>query len=262
MPLEATLRPKDCAVCGTEFKPTSARQKYCSTECKQGTASCWQCGERFIKTKGTTGRFCSSRCWYDHVETTNYRECVICGDRFKSTWTEQKTCGYVCSSEIRYKKRTYTHCAYCEKPIRADAPRTQRYCSKSCGKMGRRFTKISGRHPVGTVVDTHGGYKKLKVGHEYPNNRKGWLLEHRYVMEQLLGRSLELHERVHHKDGDKANNAPDNLELWSKPTGGHPNGQRPDDLLDALARQAELLALTQDQRIGVLQAVKRVFRYT
>ena len=30
----------------------------------------------------------------------------------------------------------------------------------------------------------------------------------------MLGRKLLLHESVHHRDGDKLNNDPTNLELW------------------------------------------------
>ena len=40
-------------------------------------------------------------------------------------------------------------------------------------------------------------------------------LEHREVMESALGRPLAPSEIVHHKDGNKLNNAPDNLELMS-----------------------------------------------
>jgi hypothetical protein len=37
--------------------------------------------------------------------------------------------------------------------------------------------------------------------------------EHRVVAEALLGRPLAPGEVVHHKDGDKLNNSPDNLEV-------------------------------------------------
>ena len=38
--------------------------------------------------------------------------------------------------------------------------------------------------------------------------------EHRIVMEGVIGRPLRPYETVHHKDGDRLNNAPGNLELW------------------------------------------------
>ena len=56
------------------------------------------------------------------------------------------------------------------------------------------------------------GYVLIYVpGH--PNSGNGYVLEHRYIMEQKLGRYLEPDESVHHKDHNKQNNSIDNLEL-------------------------------------------------
>ena len=64
-----------------------------------------------------------------------------------------------------------------------------------------------------------------------PDRRNGRpILEHRLVMEQVIGHPLHRHEEPHHKNGIRDDNDPGNLELWVK--WRQPNGQRLSDLIE------------------------------
>ena len=61
-------------------------------------------------------------------------------------------------------------------------------------------------------VDTASGYVKLYI----PG--VGVIEEHRYIMQEYLGRKLCYNEVVHHKDRDGQNNALENLEVMDRST--------------------------------------------
>lgn len=84
------------------------------------------------------------------------------------------------------------------------------------------------RVPGETTERTARGYVKLWVPDHPAAFGPGWVFEHRYVMEQQIGRHLLPDESVHHVNGVKDDNRPENLELWAST---QPSGQRVADLL-------------------------------
>ena len=65
----------------------------------------------------------------------------------------------------------------------------------------------------GRTVDADGYILVKTPGHPHADNR-GYVREHRLVMEGLIGRYLTPTEVVHHDDRNRANNSPGNLLLF------------------------------------------------
>ena len=92
--------------------------------------------------------------------------------------------------------------------------------TRSCGTCKRRTCGSGSLHPSGYIYLTKP---------DHPNAWKnGLVAEHICVMAEKLGRPLLPGENVHHKNGVRHDNRPENLELWVTT---QPAGQRPEDLV-------------------------------
>lgn len=81
--------------------------------------------------------------------------------------------------------------------------------------MTRNFGEANGFWKGGRSIASN-GYVLIRVGTEHHlADVRGYCYEHRLVAEKTLGRRLEPGEEVHHKDLNKTNNHPDNLEVCS-----------------------------------------------
>ena len=135
--------------------------------------------------------------------------------------------GAVGSAEFQEKQ---INCGPCGSP-NCDRPAiTKGYCEAHYQRLlrgnGDVATPIGRKRKPGTGgrwINNH-GYVILTL----PGDGGRRVSEHRHIMEQRLGRRLRSDESVHHINGIRTDNRPENLELWARI---QPSGQRVSDLL-------------------------------
>ena len=101
------------------------------------------------------------------------------------------------------------------------------HCARVENRMKGKFGKQNPNFNGGRKV-TATGYTEVLIGNDSKTGRPIYQLEHRLVMETIIGRILTPVETVHHKNGIRTDNRPENLELWCRK---HPAGQRVEDLV-------------------------------
>jgi len=207
-----------CESCGTKFQrlPSQRRKRdYCSSECyhkerpknvKPATVlhlECETCGVTFTRAKGkeNTRHFCS-------------RACYLSSDYHRHLVGE--------ANALRNPDSKVTEpCGFCGKDVTRYVSSRGKvfYCDQDCHANAKRKAQVR--------QVTAGGYVRIFVGYDYPGaSKSGHVFEHRKVMQDILGRALIDDENVHHRNGVRDDNRPENLELWSH---SQPKGQRVED---------------------------------
>jgi hypothetical protein len=88
------------------------------------------------------------------------------------------------------------------------------------------------------------GYVLIRAPEHPRASGSGYVFEHLLVAEEMLGRHLLPGETIHHRNGVRDDNRPENLELWTKP---QPSGIR---VCDAIAWAREILERYGDKGTG------------
>jgi hypothetical protein len=134
-------------------------------------------------------------------------------------------------------------CAYCAQSFYVpqwklkDLKRNQgKYCSRACLYAGRpKPERKTRRYKRGD------GYIIVYQPDHPDASKGGWILEHRLVAEQTLGRRLEKYEHVHHIDHCRDHNNPSNLEVLSAAIHAGESNRHAAQLREAQRREIDAL---------------------
>lgn len=190
---------------------------------KQVKITCEYCKKPFMlkPSLAKSRRFCCHACRVaSGMETKQTTQCPTCGKAIES-----------------YKKYPQKYCSYsCETTARNLTDQNPAYHRDISGENNPMYGKGQNGESNGMYGHTReknpawkGGRKTRKDGyilviapenHPYAisngrNKKTKYILEHRFVMEQHLGRYLEPSEVVHHIDENPSNNNISNLKLYS-----------------------------------------------
>lgn len=152
--------------------------------------------------------------------------CKLCSKEYTTIYKNKVFCSQTCKcsyfaiiEKIRYKEYGYGEgvCLVCNKKYKKTR-KVQRYCSIVCANSIRKiYLNIPDcLDRADRKIDKNIGYVRVYCPMHREANTRGYVYEHRVIAEEMLGRDLLPDEVVHHKNGIRWDNRPENLEVMDK----------------------------------------------
>lgn len=180
---------------------------------------CEICGKLFNTRKDGTVKTCSKEClsMYRKIKANLIRNCINCGKEFIAKKQERKCCSNKCAAEERSKNKIQIlNCDYCGEEFKrpnCHVNDNHNFCSSDCRNKYTVENSLLAKenHPNWNNGETtNNGYRFKRI------DKAKYRAKHRLIMEKAIGRELRSDEIVHHKDGNKLNNALENLEIVTR----------------------------------------------
>ena len=145
------------------------------------------------------------------------RSCSHCASPFHPQYgrPDNSYCSRACYLRARWGTVTpKPECPVCGEPCTSTGRRKQKFCSFGCRVKAQAEPR--GQRNGRIRYGSKGRYYALLTPHHPHADGKGYVMEHRLVVEKAVGRFLTADEVVHHVDGDTRNNDMANLRLMAK----------------------------------------------
>lgn len=177
---------------------------------KRITIICKRCGTPKECYPSQARQFCSIKCKNESADRVKFT-CVTCQKNvemlesvFRGQGKQTFTCSPACYREL-IKKNRIKKCASCKQEFTPADARTLT-CSPKCRKQYCRDNSI--RKKSGSWMEN--GYRVLYVDGDDS------IKEHIHIAQVKYGRKLEKDEVVHHINGIKLDNRPENLQIMKR----------------------------------------------